>query len=125
MRYLLDEDVNPEVASAARTLQLDVVSVHELGRTGVDFPDVAQLRFASAERRIMVTRNGPDFIRLTREFFEASEPHFGVLIISHALPNKHPGRIARALKRWHDARPAAKDLEAYVFDFLGEQRDIP
>lgn len=118
MAFLLDEDVNPEVASAARALGMDVVSVHELGRRGVDFPDIAQLRFAALQRRVMVTRNRDDFIRLTRAFFEAGEPHCGVLIVPHSLPNQHPGRIARALKQWHEARPASEDPEPYVIDFL-------
>ena len=113
MRYLLDEDVNPAVSTAARALDLDVVSVHGIDRTGVAFPDDAQLRFAAAERRVMVTRNRDDFIRLTRELFQAGEAHFGVLIVPHTLPNKDPGRIARALRRWHDGRPAASDPEPY------------
>ena len=119
MRYLLDEDVHPAVAEAARALGLDVVSVHELGRRGGDFPDEAQLRYAASERRILVTRNRDDFIRLTREFFGAAEPHFGVLVAPHSLPNRDPGGLARALKRWHDARPQAEDPEPYVIDFLG------
>lgn len=120
LRYLLDEDVNPAVSEAARALDLDVVSVHEIERTGVAFPDDVQLRFAAAEERIMVTRNRDDFIRLTRDFFQAGEAHFGVLVIPHTLPNRDPGRIARALKRWHDGRPAEPGPEPYIIDFLGE-----
>lgn len=120
MRYLLDEDVNPAVSKAARALDLDVVSVHGIERTGVSFPDDVQLRFAAVQQRILVTRNRDDFIRLTREFFQAGEPHFGVLIIPHTLPNKDPGRIARALKQWHDGRPPEQDPEPYIIDFLGE-----
>ena len=120
LRYLLDEDVNPAVAEAARALDLDVVSVHEIERAGVAFPDDAQLRFAAAEGRIMVTRNRDDFIRLTREFFQATEPHCGVLVIPHTLPNKDPGRMARALKRWHDGRPMEPRPEPYIIDFLGD-----
>lgn len=120
MRYLLDEDVNPAVSEAARVLDLDVVSVHEIERTGIAFPDDAQLRFAAAEERVMVTRNRDDFIRLTREFFQAGERHFGVLVIPHTLPNKDPGRIPRALKRWQDGRPMDEEPEPYIIDFLGE-----
>lgn len=119
LQYLLDEDVNPSVSEAARALDLDVVSVHEIGRMGVTFPDDAQLRFAATEKRIMVTRNRDDFIRLTRDFFQAGEPHFGVLIIPHTLPNKDPGGIARALKRWDIGRPEGQGPEPYIIDFLG------
>lgn len=120
LRYLLDEDVNPAVSEAGRALDLDVVSVHEIERTGVAFPDDAQLRFAAADGRIMVTRNRDDFIRLTRDFFQAGEAHFGVLVIPHTLPNRDPGGIARALKRWHDRRPPGQGPEHYIIDFLGE-----
>ncbi len=118
MRYLLDEDLNPAVSEAARALGLDVVGVHGIGRAGVAFSDDAQLRFAAVERRIMVTRNRDDFVRLTRDFFQAGEASFGVLVVPHTLPNRDPGRIARALKRWHDARPAAAEPEPYIIDFL-------
>jgi hypothetical protein len=64
MRFLLDEDLPPKVAVIARSLGLDVVSVHEIGRTGLS--DEAQLRFAASETRILVTRNRDDFIALTR-----------------------------------------------------------
>ena len=120
MRYLLDEDVDPTVSEAARALDLDVVSVHEIERAGVPFPDDSQLHFAAAEERILVTRNRDDFIRLTRDFFQAGEPHLGVLVIPYTLPNEDPARIARALKRWQDGRPVEQGPEPYVIDFLGD-----
>jgi hypothetical protein len=120
LRCLLDEDVNPAVSEAARALDLDAVSVHEIERTGVAFPDDAQLRFAAVEKRIVVTRNRDDFIRLTRDFFQAGEPHFGVLVVPHTLPDKDPGRIARALRRWHDGRRLEWGPQQYIIDFLGE-----
>jgi hypothetical protein len=119
LRYLLDEDVHPAVSEAARALDLDVLTVHEIERTGIAFPDDAQLRFAALEGRVLVTRNRDDFIRLTRDFFQAGEPHAGVLIIPHTLPNKDPGRIARALKQWDRGRPAEQGPEPYIIDFLG------
>jgi len=119
LRYLLDEDVNPAVSRAACTPGLDVVSVHEIDRTGIAFPDDAQLRFAATGKRIMITRNRDDFIRLTRGFFQAGEAHCGVLVIPHTMPNRDPGRIARALKRWHDGRPDDPEPEPYIIDFLG------
>ncbi|HUF50055.1 MAG TPA: DUF5615 family PIN-like protein [Longimicrobiales bacterium] len=118
MRYLLDEDVNPGTAPAARVPGLDVVSVHELNRCGIDFPDDVQLRYAASQARILVTGNRDDFVRLTREFFQTGEPHCGVLIIPYTLPNKQPGRIAQALKKWHDLCPPGADPEPYLIDFL-------
>jgi predicted nuclease of predicted toxin-antitoxin system len=102
LRFLLDEDLPPRAAEVARGLDLDVLSVHELGRRGI--ADRDQLRFASEEGRIFLTRNHRDFIELTVEFYRAGEAHSGVLLVSRHLPNDRLARIAHALKRWADAR---------------------
>ena len=102
MRFLLDEDLPPRAAEIARGLGLDVASVHELGRRGL--PDREQLRFASGEGRVYLTRNHRDFIELTVEFYRAGEAYAGVLLVRRNLPNDRPERIAHALKRWADAR---------------------
>ncbi|HEY3567026.1 MAG TPA: DUF5615 family PIN-like protein [Thermoanaerobaculia bacterium] len=113
MGFLLDEDVNPAVAEIARGLGLDVLSVHEIDRRG--FQDEDQLRFSAAQQRIFVTRNRDDFLRLTLIFFQAHEPHAGLLVVPRSVPNHLPERIAHALKRWQE-RPG--DPGAYFIDFL-------
>lgn len=100
MAFLLDEDVNPAAADAGRKLALDVVSVHTLGRCG--FTDPEQFALATSEGRVLVTRNRDDFIKLTLDRFCAGEPHPGVIIVPYSMPNRDPGRIARALKAWDD-----------------------
>lgn len=109
-------------APAARALGIDVISVHEVDRTGPEFTDHEQLRYAASERRVMVTRNRDDYIRLTRELFRTGEPHQGLLIIPHTLPNADPGRIARALNAWCEALPGESPGE-YVIDFLSDPGD--
>jgi predicted nuclease of predicted toxin-antitoxin system len=116
LRYLLDEDVHAETAAAARDLGLDVVSVHEAGRRGLG--DSEQLRRAAADGRIFVTRNRDDFIRLTVEAFRTGEPHHGVLILPHTLPNTQPGRIARALGSWHRRWEGAGHPGGGFIDFI-------
>jgi hypothetical protein len=115
--FLLDEDIHPGAAPAARDRGLDVVSVHEIGRTGSRYSDESQLRHAASEGRVMVTRNRDDFIRLTREFFRTGEPHCGLLVVPHTLPNTRPGRIAPALERWC-GRISGGATPGYVIDFL-------
>lgn len=100
LRFLLDEDLSPEVAAIARGLGLEVLSVHEVGRTGYD--DEAQLRFSAAEGRIFVTRNRDDFIALTKTFYATNQPHYGVLLVPRSLPNQQAKKIAHALKRWRE-----------------------
>jgi hypothetical protein len=112
-RFLLDEDVNPETAEIGRGLGLDILSVHEIDRRG--FSDSDQLRFATAEHRIMVTRNRNDFIRLTIAWFQTGDLHAGVLVVPQGLPNNRPDRIAHALKRWLDR---TGDPGPHFIDFL-------
>lgn len=114
MRFLLDEDLNPEVAKIAGGLGLDVVSVHDIDRRG--FPDEDQLRFAIRQQRIFVTRNRDDFIRLNLTFFQSGDLHSGLLIVPGSLPNHRPERIAHSLKRWHDHQSGAPGL--HFIDFL-------
>jgi predicted nuclease of predicted toxin-antitoxin system len=115
IRFLLDEDLPPAVAVMTRSLGLDVVSVHEIGRTGL--PDEDQLRFAASESRILVTRNRDDFIALTLRAYATNAPHHGVLIVPRSAPNTHPERIARAVAAWAGRYSVAHPGSGFV-DFL-------
>jgi predicted nuclease of predicted toxin-antitoxin system len=120
MRFLLDEDISPRVATAAWELELDVVSVHELRRRGRSDHD--QLAFAAEQDRVLITRNRGDYLHWTREFYHAGLPHRGVLLVERGLPNDQPAMIARALRRWAQAHSygGANDVAfgAYHVDFL-------
>jgi len=115
-RFLLDEDLNPTSAEVARGLGLDAVSVHEIDRLGLS--DEEQLRFAAAERRILVTRNRDDFLALTTEFFRRRAPHRGVLIVTAELSNNRPERLAHALARWKVERGDHLHTTTHYADFL-------
>lgn len=116
LRFLLDEDIHPEVAAVARGLGLDVQSVHEIGRRG--HADFDQLRLAAADRRILVTRNRDDFIALTVESFRAGDPHYGVLILPYTLSNADPARAAHALVAWHRRWEAVGHPGPYFIEFV-------
>ncbi|MBA2666511.1 MAG: DUF5615 family PIN-like protein [Trueperaceae bacterium] len=98
VRFLLDEDLPPTVSAIARSLGLDIVSVHEIGRTGMSDED--QLGFAASASRILVTRNRDDFIALTRRAYATNAPHHGVLLVPRSAPDTHPELIARSLAAW-------------------------
>ncbi len=121
MKLLLDEDLNPEVAETGRGLSLDVVSVHEIGRRGLD--DRTQLELAAGDGRIFLTRNRDDFIQLTVEFFQAGSSHSGVLIVPYSLPNNQPERIAHSLRAWHDRQQEHGEPGPYFIDFLTSRSD--
>ena len=75
MRFLLDENVHPKVAEAAWEHDVDVVSVVDLRRRGLE--DRQQLEFAADQSRVLVTRNRGDYLHWTREFYHAGRPHPG------------------------------------------------
>jgi hypothetical protein len=114
MRYVLDEDVNPEAAVVARGLGLDVISAHEVGRRGLSDPE--QLDLAFAEGRALVTRNRDDFLRLARTAYASGRSCAGILVVPATVPNRDGPRMAHALKRWdeHHANTPPTDF----FDYL-------
>lgn len=116
MRFLLDEDLAPAIAEVARGLGLDVVSVHEVDRRQLS--DAEQLRFAAEQGCVFITRNRDDFIRLTVAWFQAGEPHAGVLIVPRSLPNSQPTWVARALQSWLGRHTDESVSMEYVIDFL-------
>ena len=113
--FLLDEDLPPKVAVIARSLGLDVISVHEIGRTGLSDQD--QLDFAASSSRILVTRNRDDFIALTRLSFATNAPHHGVLLVPRSAPNTQPELIARCLAAWAARYPGEHPGAGFV-DFV-------
>jgi len=117
--FLLDEDVNPLAAKIARAHDLDVVSVHEIGRRNLN--DWEQLAYAASEKRALVTRNRDDFIKLTVSAYQTGKPHYGVLIVPYSIPNKYPDRIARSLRTWSEKWSQASEVVSYFIDFLSSE----
>jgi predicted nuclease of predicted toxin-antitoxin system len=119
-RFLLDEDISPEVGHVARNLGLDVISVYDVGRDGLD--DETQLKYAASEQHIFVTRNRNDFLELTLEFARLGVPHCGVLIAPFTIPASRPEPLARVLVRWvramEDRYDFRQDPASYFIDFL-------
>src|SRR5437870_5696340 len=70
-------------AALGRSMGLDVVSSHELGRDGTS--DEVQLAFAVAQQRCMVTFDRIDYQRLAREYEARGRGYFGILLLSPAF----------------------------------------
>jgi len=83
IRLYLDEDINPLLAKVLRSRGFDVVSVHDLGRTGLS--DVEQFQFARSEGRVLLTCNIGDFVQLATILMRSGEPFPG-LVTSEQLP---------------------------------------
>jgi len=115
MRFYLDDDVESHrILVAARRLGVDVTSSAECGNRGK--PDDLQLGAAAEMGRAVVTRNYPDFDRLTREAATAGRPHSGVLLVPSSLPNDAFGPIARALNAYAARYPDG--MAPYMVDYL-------
>lgn len=117
MRFFLDEDLSDEVARIARNLGLDVCSVHEVGRRGLD--DDEQFIYAAENGMIMVTRNRNDYLILNEEFRRAQRPSCGLLIVPTRLPGDRPARVAHALACWAEQkRSTPESFGPYIVEFL-------
>ena len=114
MKYYIDEDLNPKIADILKREGIDALSSRKAGM--LQASDLEQLKYASSEKRCMVTRNRNDFIRLTVQFFNENRPHYGVLIIPHSYPGDRLNHIAKALKKY--ALKHKKGMTSYSIDFL-------
>lgn len=97
IRFHLDENVNPAIASALGDLGIDVTTtndVHLPART-----DTAQWKYVQRESRVIVTHDD-DFLRLAHQ----DERHAG---IAYCHPTKRTvGEIIRRLTRlYHEQTP--------------------
>jgi hypothetical protein len=73
-RLFADEDFPRPTVAALRALGHDVVTVAELGRQGL--PDAAQLSYATADDRAVLTHNRRHFLQLHRR----SAAHAGIVV---------------------------------------------
>ena len=103
LRFYLDADLSPRIAEALRKRDIDAVSAHDVGKSGLS--DKEQLIFAGAQRRCFVTRNREDFITLSRDAIRNHEPHAGIAICASSFTGAEIGRITRAVIRLAERYP--------------------
>lgn len=68
IKLYLDENVPEVVAVELRLRGFDVITVKDVGHKGLS--DVAQLKYASSEKRIIFTFNVADFYNIHSEFID-------------------------------------------------------
>jgi len=89
LRLLLDEMYASVHAEALRAVDVDTLTVIELGLAGSSDPDV--IAAAVAQGRALLTENVADFTRISAEHLSAGQHHPGVLI---ALSSRFSRRSA-------------------------------
>ena len=100
-RLLLDEMLGRAVARGVRAEGLDVVAVVERADL-VSASDDDVLAVATAEDRLVVTRNVPDVVALHTRRLAEDRVHAGVVCVaSRSFPedSTQVGRLVRALAR--------------------------
>ncbi|MFZ0214930.1 MAG: DUF5615 family PIN-like protein [Candidatus Dormiibacterota bacterium] len=102
MRLLLDVHHSRLVAERLRREQHDVVAAADDRRLGA-LADEDLLRFATAERRAVVTENVKDFDRIVRTWSTTGEHHCGVVFTSprrfHRGRRSYPEDLVASLRR--------------------------
>lgn len=95
MRLYLDENLSPHIADILRADGIDAISAFEAGNSRLD--DHAQLRYAIAERRALVTTDVKDFLMLAREAVAANVDHEGIILTPKSFATDEFTAIARAI----------------------------
>jgi predicted nuclease of predicted toxin-antitoxin system len=103
VRLLLDANLSPKgIGGPLLSAGHDVVALAaDPAFEGLDDPLV--LEFATAEQRILITRNSRDFSPIAREWAEASRHHTGLILIwtlDHSQFAAIVAGIERYLERW-------------------------
>lgn len=80
IQLYLDEDVSVLFAQLLRPHGFDVLTTREAQQLGA--ADVAQLQYATAHQRTLLTHNRVDYERLHAAVIEKQQPHIGILVAS-------------------------------------------
>jgi len=98
LRLLLDENIHAGVLTGLQKLGVDVVHARDVGLQGCS--DIQILDTSVDERRILVTRDIRDFIRLARFFTSTRREFLGVLLVPSSFSEKEPAPLIRAIRVW-------------------------
>jgi len=98
MKFYLDENISPVVASELRKKGIDVVSAYEIKSCGLS--DRKQFELAIIEKRILITYDVRDFIELGKEYLTKGKEHSGLILVSNkTIPHRNIGKLISAIKK--------------------------
>jgi predicted nuclease of predicted toxin-antitoxin system len=104
VKFYLDEDLPPAIATGLRRRGVDAVSAHEVGHVGVG--DAEQLTFTVDQGRCLVTGNAGDFRRLACDAIERGRPHAGIVLCPPRIHTLDVGAVVKALMKIAERYPA-------------------
>ena len=115
VRLYLDEDAGDKaLVRALRARGVDVQPANEAGM--IEQPDDAQLEYAAAEGRVVVTFNRAHFCRLHTQWLAAGRSHAGIVVARQQQYSV--GEQMRRLLRLLAAK-TADDMHNHL-EFLGD-----
>lgn len=98
LRFLLDEQISPRVATSAAKAGLDVAAVSGSDLAGMD--DESLLRESVKQKRILVTYNIGDFVVILQKLIREGTDIPGIVFVdAKTISTAQFGRLARALGR--------------------------
>jgi len=86
IRLYTDEDVHAHVAEQLQRLGYDVLSCVAAGNAHQQISDDWQLRFATRNRRAILTHNIADYVVLDAEWRASGHEHWGIVLVSQETP---------------------------------------
>jgi uncharacterized protein with PIN domain len=100
-RFYSNENFPLGVVQELRKLGHDVLTSHEAGKANQSIPDDEVLKFATGEKRVLLTLNRRDFIKLDRD---TRGRHAGIVVCTQ--DTDHPGQA----RRIHDQVAGAGEM---------------
>lgn len=91
----LDEDVDVLIAHLLRALGFAVTTTVEAGQRQNDDP--AQMAYATAQNKVLVTHNRADFEALAQHYFATGQSHAGIIIAVRRSPYDLAARLMAIL----------------------------
>jgi uncharacterized protein DUF5615 len=104
-KFYLDEHIPRAVADGLRRRGLDVLTVQEAKRAGSS--DTAQLAFAFAQQRVLITMDSDFLILASRGVVHAG--------IAYASPTRSVGELIRSVMLLYDILTAAEMMNQVEF----------
>ena len=103
MKFYLDQNLSPIIATAARALGEDVTDWRTDGMTGAS--DAEQVSHVIQEGRRLVTLDQVDFIAVSEARRATGAAHFDVLVVHARLTRADSVRVAAALQNYAAQHP--------------------
>ena len=90
-----DEDISAIIAKSVKARGFSVLTTLEAENLGTS--DAAQLAFATARKKVLLTHNRVDFEQIAKQYFEQNKDHHGIIIAVRRLPNEITQRLLEIL----------------------------